>query len=140
MHLTFPGQLGFAVRSARKAYGLTQEELAGIAGVSDRTVRAIERGRGTVALGTVVRVARHVGLELTLQDAVLWPHHLIDSAHTARLRALLARQGEVRQRLLDRDARRVRQGAEALRPVREASQRHREGTGWGPDPDDGEGG
>lgn len=39
------GRLGAAVRSAREALGLSQEQLAAVAGVSRSTVQGLERGR-----------------------------------------------------------------------------------------------
>ena len=37
---------GEAIRRARREAGLTQKDLADLSGVSERTVRAIETGRG----------------------------------------------------------------------------------------------
>ena len=50
-------QFGAAVRSARKARGVTQRELAVRAKLSENYVGEIERGRRMVTLITVVRLA-----------------------------------------------------------------------------------
>jgi putative transcriptional regulator len=56
--------IGNSVRVARKAAGLTQSVLANLAGVSERTVRAIATGTGNPTLGAVVRVANALGLRV----------------------------------------------------------------------------
>jgi y4mF family transcriptional regulator len=56
--------IGLAVRSARKDAGLNQGDLADLAGVSERTVRAIETGTGNPTLAAVVSVANVLGLHL----------------------------------------------------------------------------
>lgn len=53
-----------SVRSARKEVGITQGELADLAGISERTVRAIETGTANPSLLAVVAVANAVGLRL----------------------------------------------------------------------------
>ncbi len=53
--------IGARIREERKAAGLTQEQLAELAGTSTRTVRDIEKGTGATALGIVARVAEVVG-------------------------------------------------------------------------------
>lgn len=57
--------IGASVRSARKDAGITQEDLAHLAGVSVRTVRAIETGTGNPSLQAVVAVSGVLGLRLT---------------------------------------------------------------------------
>ncbi|MET3920947.1 helix-turn-helix domain-containing protein [Arthrobacter sp. UYEF20] len=52
------------VRSARKEAGLKQSDLADLAGVSERTVRAIETGTGNPTLAAVVAVANVLGLRV----------------------------------------------------------------------------
>ncbi|HEV7167079.1 MAG TPA: helix-turn-helix domain-containing protein [Micrococcaceae bacterium] len=53
-----------AIRTARKEAGLTQEDLAHLAGTSERTVRAIETGTGNPSLQAVASVANVLGLHL----------------------------------------------------------------------------
>ncbi|GGI48071.1 y4mF family transcriptional regulator [Agromyces flavus] len=62
--MAVPIDIGRAIRAARQAHGLTQEQLAELAGTSTRTVREIEKGSGGTSLDTVVAVAAAVGLEI----------------------------------------------------------------------------
>ncbi|MEO4037738.1 helix-turn-helix domain-containing protein [Micrococcaceae bacterium Sec6.3] len=52
------------VRATRKELLLTQQQLADLAGVSDATVRQIERGTGKSTLKSVLSVMEVLGLEL----------------------------------------------------------------------------
>lgn len=52
------------VRTMRKELRLTQQQLADLAGVSDATVRQIERGTGKSTLKSVLSVMEVLGLEL----------------------------------------------------------------------------
>ena len=54
------------IRRSRKDAGLTQEDLAHLAGTSERTVRAIETGTGNPSLQAVVAVANVLGLKLAV--------------------------------------------------------------------------
>jgi DNA-binding XRE family transcriptional regulator len=58
------GEIGRAIRSARRAHGLTQEQLAELAHTTERTVRDIEKGTGASSLDTVVAVAAAVGVTI----------------------------------------------------------------------------
>lgn len=58
---------GQQIRKARKAQGLTQAELASIAGVGTRFVSELERGKETARLGLALDLARLVGVDLTAQ-------------------------------------------------------------------------
>ncbi len=57
--------IGESVRAARREAALTQGELADLAGVSERTVRAIETGAGNPTLAAVVAVVNTLGLHLS---------------------------------------------------------------------------
>ncbi|MEH0110789.1 helix-turn-helix domain-containing protein [Tersicoccus sp. MR15.9] len=59
------GTIGTAIRAARKEARITQEVLAELAGLSERTVRSIEAGAGTSSLAAVAAAANAVGLHLT---------------------------------------------------------------------------
>ena len=59
--------IGASIRSARKDAGITQEDLAHLAGTSVRTVRAIETGTGNPSLRAVVAVSGGLGLQLTVR-------------------------------------------------------------------------
>src|SRR3954466_12518224 len=54
--------LGPSLRTHRKAARITQPRLAEAAGLSERTVRALEQGRGTLASWDVVLAALGLGL------------------------------------------------------------------------------
>lgn len=58
--------IGTAIRRARKDAGLTQQQLAELAELSDRTVREIELGSGNPGLGSVLVVLTVLGLDLTV--------------------------------------------------------------------------
>lgn len=62
-----PADLGQQIRAARKAQGLTQAELADIAGVGTRFVSELERGKDTARLGLALDIARLAGVDLFAQ-------------------------------------------------------------------------
>ncbi|MGJ3509938.1 type II toxin-antitoxin system Y4mF family antitoxin [Enemella sp. A6] len=53
-----------AVRTRRRALGLGQRDLADLAGVSERFVRAVETGKESVQLDRLRAVLDALGLEL----------------------------------------------------------------------------
>ena len=57
-------ELGDAIRSARREAGLSQVELAELVGLSDRTLRDIERGSTSPSIGSIMRVADALGLSM----------------------------------------------------------------------------
>lgn len=59
--------VGRAIRAARKEAGLNQRDLADLAGISERTVRAIETGTGNPALAAVAAAANVLGLRLVAE-------------------------------------------------------------------------
>lgn len=56
--------LGQQIRQARLARGLTAESLAGSAGISRKTLTAIENGSAAASIGNVFKVATLVGVPL----------------------------------------------------------------------------
>jgi len=56
--------LGAAIRRARKSQGLTQTELAGLAGTGLRFLSELENGKRTVALGKTLDVLAALGMRL----------------------------------------------------------------------------
>lgn len=64
--LTDARELGEAVRRTRKAHGLTQHALAGLAGTGPRFISELERGKSSAELGKVLDVLAVLGLRLTL--------------------------------------------------------------------------
>jgi len=57
-------QLAMDVRARRKDLGLTQVEVAELAGVSDRFVTEVERGKPTVRLDKLTALLNAMGLTL----------------------------------------------------------------------------
>jgi transcriptional regulator with XRE-family HTH domain len=53
---------GQAVRAARTGAGISLEAAAAALGISKATLGDLEGGRGTVGLGTALRVARELGI------------------------------------------------------------------------------
>jgi y4mF family transcriptional regulator len=58
--------LAAAVRARRVALDLRQEELADLAGCSEKFVYSLERGKSTVQLSKVLDVLRVLGLSLAV--------------------------------------------------------------------------
>jgi HTH-type transcriptional regulator/antitoxin HipB len=59
-------ELGPSIAARRKLLGLTQEELAALAGVSTRFLSSLESGKPTARLSTVLAVLDALGLEVTI--------------------------------------------------------------------------
>lgn len=60
--------LGLSLRSARKALGLTQTELALASGVGTRFVVELEAGKPTLRIESVLRVVQSLGGVMTVTD------------------------------------------------------------------------
>lgn len=60
-------RLAAGFKSRRKQLGLTQFDLAELAGVSPRFIHDLENGKPTVQLTKLMAVATTLGYELTLQ-------------------------------------------------------------------------
>ncbi len=56
--------IGAAIRTRRKQLGMTQLDLAEIAGLQRQTISRVEAGNGAVTIATVARIAAVVGLDL----------------------------------------------------------------------------
>jgi HTH-type transcriptional regulator / antitoxin HipB len=63
----FPELLGQRVRARREDLGLSQIELAELAGCSTRFVHTVEAGKPTLRLDAVLRVLQALGLRLEIQ-------------------------------------------------------------------------
>lgn len=59
-------KLGKQITNRREQLRLTQLAIASIAGISDTTVRFIEKGKAGVSIANWVKVAGIVGLDLSL--------------------------------------------------------------------------
>ena len=63
---SFPRMLAAQVRTRRAALRLSQQDLADMAGVSERFVRFVEQGKPSVQLDSLLAVLETLGLELRL--------------------------------------------------------------------------
>jgi len=61
------GNIGAAIRTRRKRIGMTQQDVAEIAGLQRQTISRVEAGNNAVAVATVARVATVVGLDLLVK-------------------------------------------------------------------------
>lgn len=59
-------RLAAEVRARRMALGLTQQDLAAMAAVSERFVRFVEQGKPSIQLDSLTAVLETLGLELSL--------------------------------------------------------------------------
>jgi HTH-type transcriptional regulator/antitoxin HipB len=59
-----PSNLGLYCRTIRAKHGLTQAELAEVAGVGVRFVSEFENGKETCEIGLVIRVAKTLGVDV----------------------------------------------------------------------------
>ncbi|WP_138443710.1 helix-turn-helix transcriptional regulator [Sinomonas susongensis] len=58
------GEIAMRVRERRRALALTQQDLADLAGVSERFVRFVEQGKPSIRLDALTAVLEALGLEL----------------------------------------------------------------------------
>ncbi len=65
--LATTAQLGELVRSVRKEQGLTQLDVAGLAGLSNRFVIDLEKGKETLQMQKVLDVLALLGLEVVIR-------------------------------------------------------------------------
>lgn len=69
MTIRSPEDLGLVVRAVRKAAGVRQDDLAGIARVSRQFAVDVERGKPTLQLGRALRVLAELGISLQVELA-----------------------------------------------------------------------
>ncbi len=65
--MDFKYTLGKEMRERRKALGITQPELAELAGVNVNTVIRLERGVTNPTLAVLVRIAEVLGMEVKME-------------------------------------------------------------------------
>ncbi len=58
--------LGAAIRTARQKHGLSQSQLAGLAGTGLRFISELERGKPGIQLGKALAVVATLGLHLRI--------------------------------------------------------------------------
>lgn len=59
-------ELGKVLRAFRKSRGLTQADAAALAGVGERFLSELERGKATAEVGMVLQVIERFGLTLSV--------------------------------------------------------------------------
>ncbi|WP_269524955.1 helix-turn-helix domain-containing protein [Coraliomargarita parva] len=59
-------QFGKSIREARKAQGLTQQELALTANTAPRFISDLENGKATCQIGKAIHVAAALGIRIEL--------------------------------------------------------------------------
>ena len=60
--------IGAKIRSIRKAQGISQETLAGLAGTGQRYISEIERGKETARIREMLKVLEALGAGLYIAD------------------------------------------------------------------------
>ena len=63
---TYTGRVGAQLRDRRRSLGLTQTEVADLAGTTQRSVSQVERGKAA-SIDLYLAVSEVLGLELTLR-------------------------------------------------------------------------
>lgn len=66
-------EIGALIAQARRSAGLTQEQVANLAGITRPRFRDIEKGIAAARTSTLLNVARAVGLEVMLVPQSLMP-------------------------------------------------------------------
>jgi y4mF family transcriptional regulator len=66
-HYITPAEIGAAVRSARKAQKLRQDQLAGVANVGLRFIVDLEAGKPTAQIGKVLTVLAALGVTIEMK-------------------------------------------------------------------------
>jgi len=59
-------EVGHTIKDRRKLLKITQEDLADISGISERTLRDIEKGFANPEMETLMKLFDVLGLELTI--------------------------------------------------------------------------
>ena len=72
--------LGEGIRARRKALGLSQEQLAELAGAKPLFVHEVETGKTNPRIGNVLQLLQILGLQLSLQNGRATFEVLLDHA------------------------------------------------------------
>lgn len=67
VHIKSTESLGTWIRHERKRQGLTQKQLSGLIGVSERFIGELERGKATAEVGKVLHVLNNLGAQLSVK-------------------------------------------------------------------------
>ena len=68
-------EVGVRIREIRKAQGVSQETLAGLAGTGQRYISELERGKTTARLGEMLKVLNALGAGLYVlsqEEGIEW--------------------------------------------------------------------
>jgi len=68
-------EIGARIREIRKAQGVSQETLAGLAGTGQRYISELERGKATARMGEMLKVLNALGAGVYIMsqnEAVEW--------------------------------------------------------------------
>ena len=81
-----PESIGATIQRTRKRLGMRQDELASVAGLSTRSVSAIENGKATARIGMVLQVleALDITVSLTPPEPTVEPGGASDISPDAR--------------------------------------------------------
>ena len=60
--------IGEWIKQERKRQGLTQKQLSGLLGISERLVGELERGKPTAEIGKVLHILNGLGAKITLKS------------------------------------------------------------------------
>lgn len=83
----FAREIGQKIRAKRKDSGLTQQELASCAGVSERLVRSVENGEAYgVGLDKLASLLSQLGMALRIDDVPKTPPVVQDPSYSDLLR------------------------------------------------------
>ena len=63
-------QIGEDIRKRRKSLGIIQTDLAEISGVSLRSLKEIETGKGNPTLSNLLKILNTLGLKITLTSRI----------------------------------------------------------------------
>ena len=66
-----PAGLAEAIHFHRKKSGLTQKELAKLAGVGKTVIYDIEKGKGTIRLNTLLKILNVLNIEMLFQGPIM---------------------------------------------------------------------
>lgn len=62
------GEIGARIREIRKSEGVSQETLAGLAGIGQRYVSELERGKETIRMREMLKVLDALGCGIYIPD------------------------------------------------------------------------
>lgn len=64
MRITCSADLGLIIKAKRKKIGMTQKEVAAIAGVGTRFLSELENGKPTLEFDKVILISMYFGIDL----------------------------------------------------------------------------